>query len=336
MDCVSPVKKKKRRRRTMNKKRTLLICITLIISIVLFSSVIFVGVKFGKKPKINEEKIQIVATLFPQYDFARQIAGDRADVTLLLTPGIESHSYEPTPADIIKISESDLFIYTGENMEIWAHSIIEGLEEDVEVLEVSKGISLAKVEEGEGHDHEQEESHYHDYDPHIWTSPVYAIQMCKNIEEELCKLDPENEEYYQENANEYIKKLEQIDSEIKEIVKTARRKEMIFGSKFAFYYFVREYGLTYKAAYDSCGEEAEPSAKVVSELINEINKKKIPVVYYEELTEPKIAKIISEQTGAKMLLFHSAHNVSKEDFDKGITYLDIMKQNIENLKEGLN
>ena len=316
----------------MNKKRVLLICITLIISIILFSSIIFIGLKFENKVEIDEEKIQIVATLFPQYDFAKQIAGEKADVTLLLTPGIESHSYEPTPADMIKISESDLFIYTGENMETWAHSIVESLSEEVSVLEVSKGIILSKEE----HSHENEEIHHHDYDPHIWTNPVNAIQMCKNIEEKLCKLDPENKEYYEKNTNEYINKLEEIDSQIRNVVNTSKRKEMIFGSKFAFYYFTEEYGLSYKAAYDSCGEEAEPSAKLVSELINEINEKKIPVIYYEELTEPKIARTISEQTGSKMLLFHSAHNVSKEDFDKGITYIDIMKQNIENLKEGLN
>ena len=130
--------------------------------------------------------------------------------------------------------------------------------------------------------------------------------------------------------------MQQLDKDIKDVVNTSKRKKIISGSRFPFNYFVKEYGLEYQAAFDSCNTEAQPSARVVAKLVNTIKNEKIPVIYYEELSEPLVAKSISEQTGAKMLLLHSAHNVSKQDFESEITYLDIMNNNLKNLKEGLN
>lgn len=290
----------------------------------------------------EDGKISIVTTLFPQYDFARQIAGDKANVVMLLPAGVESHSYEPTPEDIIRINSSDLFIYTGQYMEPWAQRIIDGISNKaVVVLDASENITLDKVEEHE-HEHaaEQEndsehEEHVHEFDPHIWTDPNNAIIMVDNIVSSLCKVDSANEEYYKKNAADYIAKLGELDKEFKEIVKNGSRKEIIFGGRFAFYYFTKQYGLDYEAAYDSCSTETEPSIKVVAELIDEIKEEKFPVIYYEELTTPKVAKSISDETGAKMLLLHSCHNVSKDEFQNGVTYLSLMEQNAENLKEGL-
>lgn len=265
-------------------------------------------------------KIKIVATLFPQYDFARQITGDKAEVTLLLPPGMESHSYEPTPSDVIEINDSDLFIYTGKYMEAWSQKIIDSMKDNGShsfVLDASQGIDLVKD------------------DPHIWTDPLAAKQMVANILDALCSVDPSNAGYYKENAANYSKELDDLDAEFKSIVSSGKRNEVIFGSRFALYYFVKRYGLEYEAAFDSCSEETEPSAKTIVSLIEKIKKDKIPVIYYAEIEDPKVARSISAETGAKMLLFHSCHNVTKEEFESGATYLSLMKQNAENLKEGL-
>lgn len=282
-------------------------------------------------------KIKISATLFPQYDFARQIAGDKAEITLILPSGMDSHSYEPTPSDIININKSDLFIYTGEYLESWANDIVGDIDTDkTHVLDVSSGIQLVKEEDEHHHDDEDEEGHHHEYDPHIWTSPVIAMQMADNIAEALCETDSINSDYYKQNAENYKKQLQELDSEFKEIVADGKRNTIYFGGKFALYYFTQEYGLDYVSAFDSCSGETEPSAKVMSEMISSIKENNIPVIYYEEIAEPTVANMIADETGAKPLLFHSCHNVTPEDFKNGTTYIDLMKQNAVNLREGLS
>ncbi len=291
--------------------------------------------------RAKSDKIQVVATLFPQYDFTRQIAGDKAEVTLLLPPGVESHSYEPTPSDVIKISQSNLFIYTGQYMEAWSGKIISGLKDsgsESYVLDVSQGIDLAKTEETESERHDDEEAsqeHDHLYDPHIWTDPLIAKEMTANIRDALCRIDPANADYYKANAAKYSNELDALDAEFRAVVSGGKRAEILFGSRFALYYFAKQYGLSYEAAFDSCSSETEPSARTVAGLIKEINDKDIPVIYYAEIEDPKVAKSISAETGAKPLLFHSCHNVTKEELESGATYLSLMKQNVENLKEGL-
>lgn len=283
-------------------------------------------------------KIKISATLFPQYDFARQIAGDKAEITLILPSGMDSHSYEPTPSDIININKSDLFIYTGEYLESWANDIVGDIDTDkTHVLDVSSGIQLVKEEDEHHHDDEDgDEHHHHEYDPHIWTSPVIAMQMADNIAEALCETDSINSDYYKQNAENYKKQLQELDSEFKEIVADGKRNTIYFGGKFALYYFTQEYGLDYVSAFDSCSGETEPSAKVMSEMISSIKENNIPVIYYEEIAEPTVANMIADETGAKPLLFHSCHNVTPEDFKNGTTYIDLMKQNAVNLREGLS
>lgn len=271
----------------------------------------------------KSDKLRVVATLFPQYDFSRQIAGDRAEVTLLLPPGVESHSFEPTPSDIIKINESELFVYTGEYMEPWSQKIIDGMQVSGSrsmVLDVSQGIELVKTDE---------------IDPHFWTDPLTAKLMVANISNALCRIDPANADYYRENAAKYSAELDALDAEFKIIVSSGNRDEIIFGSRFALYYFTKRYGLSYESAFDSCSSETEPSARTVAGLIEEIREEQIPVIYYAEMEDPKVAKSIAAETGAKLLLFHSCHNVTMEEWKAGATYLSLMKQNAENLKEGL-
>lgn len=335
-----------------------------VILVVLLASALFGCTQNQETSDISEneksnEKIKIVTTLFPQYDFARQIAGDKAEITLLLPPGAESHSFEPTPSDIITINNADIFIYTGKYMEPWAEKLIQSTDSDtINILDVSNGITLAKEEHEHEHDEEEHEEddpghdaeeqehdendehggdgHNHEYDPHIWTSPVIAKKMVDNIAASLCYVDSENASYYKSNAENYKEQLDVLDAEFNEIVSTGIRNKVYFGGRFALHYFTEEYGLEHESAYDNCSSETEPSAHDIAQIIDEIKKNKIPAIYYEELTDPKVSRSISEDTGVKMLLFHSCHNLSKEDFEKGVTYIDLMKQNAENLREGLN
>lgn len=279
----------------------------------------------------SDTGLQVVATLFPQYDFARAVAGELAQVTLLLPPGMESHSYEPSPQDIIQIDQADVFLYTGPYMEAWADGIAQSLTSDVAVVDVSMGLELDPVES----DEETHSGHVHNYDPHIWTDPTMAMVMVDNIAAAFCQADPANEEIYLANADAYKQQLTQLDAAFMEAVAQGQRTTICFGGRFALHYFAKRYGLTCIAAYDSCSEETEPSAQAVARITDAILEQGIPVIYYEELTEPKVANAIAQETGAKALLLHSCHNVSKTDLAAGVTYLSLMEQNLVNLKEGL-
>ncbi len=303
-----------------------------------------------KYRNLDETKITVIATLFPQYDFARQIAGEYANVVLLLPPGMESHSFDPSPADIIAIQNADIFLYTGKYMEGWAADVLEGMEGGTYVVDVSAHVPLVKEEDieeeyrslhmEEGHEehseeHEHVSGHTHTYDPHIWTNPVYAMIMVEDITEALMACDPSHKEIYEKNAEEYLRELERLDADIRDMVADAERRELFFGGRFAMYYFAREYGLLYESVYDSCSAETEPSVRAVVHMVNEMREKEIPVVYYEELVEPRIARTIAEETGGEMLLYHSCHSVSKRELEEGVTYLSLMRQNLLNLQAGL-
>lgn len=296
----------------------------------------------------NTDKLTVTATLFASYDFAREIAGDRAQVSLLLPPGVESHAFEPTPADIIQIGKSDLFLYTGKYMESWVEGIVENLKRDnVAVVDLSEGIALATTQQV-AHDHLEADTHTEGgeqsdgettdqiYDPHIWTDPQNAIIMARHIAQSMCDSDPENAAYYTANCDKYVKELEQLDTDIQTMVQSSRHKKIIFGGKFAMYYFARRYGLEYEAAYDTCSGQSEPSARRVAELIEQIRQEGLSAVYYEELSEPRVANSIAQEAGVEALLLHSCHNVSKDEMQRGETYLSLMRQNLENLKKGLN
>lgn len=283
----------------------------------------------GISPNQNG-RLQIVASLFPQYDFAREICGDKADITLLLPAGMDSHSYEPTPRDIVTLSEASLFLYTGENMEPWAARLSENVKG--QILDVSKGVTL--LDGGNIHHAKTQESASASTDPHIWTNPQNAIIMVDNICAAVCSLDPDNAAFYTENANRYKNELSALDAEFESVVKNGKRTKLIFGGHFAMRYFTHRYGLTYESAFDSCAGEAEPSAQTVMHLIEHIREEQIPAVYYEELSTPQTAKLLADETGTQMLLLHSCHNISKEEQNE--TYLSLMKKNLENLKIGLN
>lgn len=303
--------------------------IPIIISVVLLlsgcaSAPMQVTPEANEATEVNESnKIKIVATLFPQYDFAREIAGESADITLLLPPGTESHSFEPTPSDIIKINECDIFLYTGDEMEPWAAELISSPDFGGKAVNVISSIYL-------------DEDDDHDRDPHVWTDPYLAAIMADNITDSLSATDPENSEKYNQNLKNYKEQLQSLDSDFASLIANAQEKEMVFGGKFAFHYFVKRYHLGYIAAFDSCSNETEPSAKVLATLINEIKARNLKAVFYDNLESTKICDMICSETGAKALLFHSCHNITKDEFDRGESYLSLMRQNLEHLKEGLS
>jgi len=290
---------------------------------------------------IEKEKISIITSLFPQYDFAKTIAGDFADVSLILPPGIESHSYEPTPKDIIKITESDLFIYTNEIMEPWAHSLIENIETDkTKVVDLSIGIELLanshSHEEGD-HEHEEgEEVHEEgEYDPHYWLDPQNAIIMVSTIRDALIEVLPAEAEVFNANAQILLDELQSLDTEIAAVIEKTDSKTILSGGHFAFGYFAHRYGLENLSPYVGFSPDAEPTPQRIAELIDTISETGAKAIFYEELIDPRVAKVISDEADVEMLLLHGAHNVSKDEIESGITYIEIMKGNLERLKIGL-
>lgn len=281
-------------------------------------------------PQTQSDTLRITATLFPQYDFAREICGDKAEITLLLPAGMDSHSYEPSPADMITVSEADLFLYTGNSMEPWAATLAESV--TGQITDVSEGVRLLSGEDV--HSHAVHSHAAADTDPHIWTNPQNAMVMVENICRAVCTLDPENAAFYRENADRYATALAALDADIANAVKSGQRKKIVFGGHFAMRYFTERYGLSYDAAYDSCSGEAEPSPSALAHIIEEMKAENIPVVYYEELSTPRTAELICAETRAEMLLLHSCHNLAPEE--AGETYLSLMRKNLENLKIGLN
>lgn len=312
--------------------------------ILLIFMLVFTFAGCGPTTNIEEKtKLSVVTTVFPGYDFARQVAGDHADVTLLLPPGAESHSFEPTPQDILNIQRCDLFIYVGGESEAWVDGILDTVDTShmtvISMMDlvdtVPEEIKEGMEEEEEDHD-DDSDGHAIEYDEHVWTSPINAIRIVRPIAEILGQLDETNAESYLANMEDYTKELKTLDESFREVVDHARQKTLIFGDRFPFRYFVDEYGLDYYAAFPGCATETEPSAQTVAFLIDKVKEENFPVVFHIEFSNEKMADTICETTKAKKLLLHSCHNVSKDDLKNGVTYLDLMTQNVENLKEALS
>lgn len=498
-----------------------------IVLIIMMTTVLFTACTKNNPAGTNEDdsdKVNVVATIFPQYDFIRQIAGDNVNLTMLLSPGAESHSFEPTPQDIIRIQNCDMFIYVGGESDAWIDEIldsmdtsnmeivslmdlvdtveeemVEGMEDDhghehsheihaediearpledfkgswqsvlpyfedgtldeyiaataeknektpaeektdflqkrateyktIEITDTGLTISTdagnvsgeysyveyrpvyndegeisnvwyvyqiskpseklptylafsdhaIKPQDHDEHEHEDELPHFHlrygsesidalidaenwaptyypsgataedikealldhdhaheaEYDEHVWTSPKNAMTIVQALSDKLCTLDNANASVYEHNTATYLEKLGNLDNAFKEAVSAGNRKTLIFGDRFPFRYFTEAYGLNYFAAFSGCSTETEASAATIAFLIDKVKDENIPTVFHIELSNEKMADSICESTGAKKLLFHSCHNITKDDFESGIGYLDLMTQNVDNLKEAL-
>lgn len=297
----------------------------------------------GKKETVTKENsnhMKIVTTVFPPYDFARQIAEDKAEIVMLLSPGMESHSYEPTPKDIIAIQECDLFIYGGGESDVWVEDLLEGIPGEVHTLKMMDCMDAAKEEllEGMQTQHKQEE-HGHmaetEYDEHVWTSLKNAMMITEEMTKELCEIDQENSDFYKENGQEYQEELAGLDEEFMTWRASLENPTLVFGDRFPFLYFAKDYDLNCYAAFPGCSSETEPSARTIAFLIDKVKEEELTCVFHLELSNAKAADAIAEATGTKVKMLHSCHNISKEELDSGVTYLSLMAQNLETLQKAV-
>ena len=284
----------------------------------------------------DDGRIRIVTTIFPLYDFTREITGDKASVRMLLPPASESHSFEPSPQDIIEIQNCDIFIYVGGESDSWVKDILESAEtSEMKIIAVIECTEAAEEELLEGMQQEEDSGEEAEYDEHIWTSPENAALIVQYISDAVCAADSENESIYRQNTYEYLKKLSILDAQFQKLSENAVRRVLVFGDRFPFRYFADAYGFECYAAFPGCSTESEPSASTLRFLIDKVKTEKIPVIFHIELSNKKIAGTISEETGAKVLLLHSCHNISKEDFEAGRSYIELMTENLNSLREAV-
>ena len=281
--------------------------------------------------------LTVVTTLFPAYDFARELCGGRCEIVLLLPPGAETHSYEPTPRDLLRIESCDLLICNGGESEAWLDTLLDGAEGSFSVLRMLDCVEALEEEHKEGMQdlHEEEDEDEIEYDEHVWTSPRNAQAICRAICGELCALDAAGAVEYLENCEAYCDRLGELDAAFRSIVTEARGNCLIFADRFPARYFVEEYGLDYYAAFPGCADDAEPSARTVAFLIDRVRSEHSPAVLYIEYSNQKMADVICEDTGCRKLLFHTCHTVSAADMNNGATYLSLMWANTETVREAL-
>jgi zinc transport system substrate-binding protein len=294
----------------------------------------------------DQTKISVVCTIFPQYDFVRQIAGNDVNLTMLLPPGAESHSFEPTPQDIKEINNCNLFVYVGGDSDSWIDSILSSLDNSkIKTLRMMDSVKLVQEELVDGMQPEKEDSSTSnsadadtspEMDEHVWTSPANSMLIVQDLCNTLCQIDPNHAADYKTNTKNYLERLNNLDSEFRDVVNHAKRKEIIVGDRFPFRYFCEEYGLNYYAAFPGCSTDTEASASTVAFLINKVKADQIPVVFHIELSNEQMCNSICDATGAKSELLNAVHNVSADDFAKGVTYIDLMEHNVDVLKEALN
>lgn len=283
-------------------------------------------------------KLKIISTVFPPYDLARQIAGDNAEISILLPPGSEIHNYEPSAKDMIAIRNCDIFLYIGGENEQWAEKLINSNDtENVTAVKLIDYVpTLSEDEDEHDHDHDHDHEHEHETDEHIWTSPKNAQLMLSAVYDAICKVDPSDKQTYTKNKDAYAKQLSDLDNAYRSAIDNAKNKTIVLADKFPFRYLAHEYGLEFRAAFAACSDESEPGVSTMIKLTKTIKENKIPAVYYLEFSSTKIADTLCDETGATKLMLHSCHNVSKQDIENNVSYVDLMKQNLENLKLTLN
>lgn len=284
--------------------------------------------------------LQVVTTLFPLYDFARIVGGAKAHVTLLLPPGVEPHGFEPRPKDILLVNRADVFVYTGDFMEPWAASIIKGTDaKKLVVVDASEGAALrTETEEGASH---EDEAHHHaagdgrgPTDPHIWLDLGNAQKIVDNICAGFVRRDPGNRQFYEENAKAYNAALARLDRRFRDELSRCGTRVFVHGGHYAFNYLARRYRLTYVSAY-GFSPDAEPSPRRLAEMVRTIRQHRAKYVFYEELLQPRVAQTLARETGVKLLPLNGGHNVTAEEMKRGVTFVSLLEQDLENLKVGL-
>jgi zinc transport system substrate-binding protein len=314
----------------------------------------------GKQNDTNQtDKLSIVTTIFPEYDWVREILGEKADnaeITMLLDNGVDLHSYQPTADDIVKISDCDLFIYVGGESDEWVEdalrnaangnmkviNLLEVLGDSVKTEEIVEGMQEEEHEheDAEEHEHEDAEEHEHEEeaDEHVWLSLKNAKMLVRVISKALQELDPDSKDIYAANADAYVKKLSALDAEYQTAVDAASNKTILFGDRFPFRYLVDDYGLRYYAAFVGCSTETEAGFETISFLAKRVDEWKLPCVLTIEGAQHKIAETVVRNTTAKnqrVLTMDSMQSTTSKDVKNGTTYLSVMEKNLSVLKEAL-
>ena len=288
----------------------------------------------------KDEGLSIVTTVFPQYDFLKNLTeGTSSKVSMLLPFGSEPHSYEPTPSDVITIAESDMFVWVGGESEAWADRLIAGAgSQKTKLIALMDIVPLLENENGHGgeqhsdHTHSEEEKHDHTHDEHVWTSPKNAVMIVERLAEELCALDEENSEIYRSNADSYIKRLVELDHALAALAGKAE-KTLIFGDRFPFLYLTKEYGFKYTSPFSGCSSDTEASMAEIADVIAVAKREKAAVVFSVDFSNEKLAKNIAQEAGAKVLRLYSCHTLGGEDVKNGVGYIELMQKNLNSLEE---
>ncbi len=301
------------------------LAISLLVVMLLFTSC--------SKSNSQEEGFTVIGLNFPSYDLLRTLTkGTDTTVSMLLPLGSESHSYEPTPQDVIKLSKTGLFVYTGGESDEWVKGVLATLDDPINTFTLIDEVPAINEAVSEGMEKKGED----EIDEHVWTSLSNERALALSLSEKLASLDSDNSEIYRANAKAYVAELDCLISEYEDVIKNGKRDVIVFADRFPLSHFVHEFGLEFYAAFPGCAHESEPSAKTVAFLIDKVKEEYIPVVFHIELSDEKLAKMISAETGAVVREWNTAHNVTKKQFDEGVTYLDLMKANLSLLKEALD
>lgn len=276
------------------------------------------------------DKPLVIATIFPAYDFARQVFGDTAEVKMLLKPGQESHSYDPSAKDIVEISGCDLFIYNGGESDEWVESVLKSAPE-LDTFRMTDAVTLLDEEHSEGMQAEEEHEHEEEADEHVWTSPENAGAIVAALGEKAAELFPEKADLLISNAAGYSSEIAGLDAKFRELF-DGEDRYFVFGDRFPLLYFFKEYGLSYYAAFPGCGTETEPSARTMTFLLEKLKQPEaVPAVFCIELSSGRLADVLAEDSGLETAVFHTCHNISADDFAAGETWLSLMQRNYETL-----
>jgi len=287
-------------------------------------------------------ELDIIATNFPLYDFARQVAGDAAQVRMLIAPGTEVHAYDPTPKDMIAVQECDMLLYVGGSSEGWVDSLLDAVSDGPQILRLMDCVE--GIEDHNDHDHGSDEHAHHDeehdhglirFDEHIWTSPVNAMAMVQMICDGLCAADPANEALYRTNAEAYIGQIAELDAQFRTLADPAQKRPLVFADRFPLAYFAQEYGFDVIAAVNGCSTESEPSAQQLQMIIDTVRQQGIPCVYIIEMSTGRVAQTVQAETGCEIAQMHSCQNVTKDEMNAGETYVSLMQKNLAALEAGL-
>lgn len=293
----------------------------------------------GGESADSADKPLIITTIFPAYDFARQVFGDTAEVRMLLKPGQESHSYDPSAKDIVEINGCDLFVYNGGESDQWVESVLQAAP-DVETFRMTDAVSLLDEEHSEGmqeeeHDHDHADGDEEEYDEHVWTSPDNAAAIVRALGSRAKALFPDSAAELDSNTESYAAQIGKIDGRLKELL-DGEKRYFIFGDRFPLLYFFKHYGLNYYAAFPGCGSETEPSAQTVTFLLDKLGQPDaVKAVFCIELSGRKLADVLAEDSGLDVVEFHSCHNITADDFAAGETYVSLMERNLQTLEKVL-